>query len=580
MSYRIVTPRPIRRAGLDYDGHSFILSNATYVKSSIEDQAAGSWNKKRGVFVIPGYIVYGRAVLEIFGGYQSVEEFQVGGLDITAAAVAALDVNPQALPISADVTAYNVFKEMMYFFQQETVIQLTDGPKATGLVALSPGLGKTIVALVAARMLRLERVLIVAPKPLLRSWENEAMKFFKEIWFERRHGQVPVHGWNLANYDTVVDKVITDKRGKVVGLGDRLQAYMAVPWDLVILDESVLVKNRDSHRFKGMLALRKAFPKKEKHWWELSGYPATKYADDLWAQLHLQDPKGFASYWRFAQRFCYVEQDVWGTKITGTRQNTDIIGDLADVMFVRNQKDVLDQLPEEIHQLVEVELTPKQRKAYDEMSESFETELESGQLIKAPIVLAQLIRLQEITGNLANVGGDDESAKADAIEEMLRARSFDFPALIWTQWLPGADALWKRLCKVSTKQDGQLTIEWIHGAHSRRQDIDNEEKFEAYKAGNIDILILAMPVGKMGHNLQMTRTVIYHDKSWFADDIVQSMKRVKRMGLDHRPVVITVKAPGTTDDLIEDNLSGKFVGISKVANDDLAAMLRHLRGGR
>jgi SNF2 family DNA or RNA helicase len=569
MSYKITVPRRVAQSYLDYDGKNFLLFNPPYNREALSDLAAGSWNAKRGCFVLPGYIVYARTVVELFPELQLTDVAEAALLGPTSYR------DWEVVTLDARTTkAFEIYQNDFYPYQRDADDWLIQGPKATGLVALSPGLGKTIVALVAARLLELQKVLIVAPKPLLRSWENEAMKFFGEVWFERRHGQVPVFGWNLTNYDTVVDKVIVDKKGKVVGYGERLKAYMAVDWDLVILDESVLVKNRNSHRYKGMLAIRKAFPKKEKHWWELSGYPVTKYSDDLWAQLHLQDPKGFSSYWRFTNRFCYVEQDVWGTKVTGSRQNVDIIGDLKDVMFVRNQKDVLADLPEEIPELVEVELTPKQAKAYEEMETSFITTLESGKEIKAPIVLSQLIRLQQIAGNLANIGGTDESIKADTIAEMLEARSFAMPALIWTQWLPGAEALFARLWKSG------LRVAWIHGATSKLEDSYNESTFENYKAGQIDILILAMPVGKMGHNLQVTRTVIYHEKTWFADDYVQSMKRVKRMGLDHRPVVITIKAIGTVDQLVEDNLSGKFVGISKVANDDLAAMLRHLRGGR
>lgn len=567
MSYVVTTASRLSQEQLDYDGENFLLSNVRYNREAVQDLAAGSWNEKRGLFVLPGYIIYALTAIELFPDLQ-----------VTKAADDAITFDSSFKEPSVwNTYIKEVLETTLYDFQKEAVGWLVDGPKATGLVALSPGLGKTVVALTAARLLfdlQLAKVLIVAPKSLLRSWENEAMKFFGEVWFERRHGQVPFAGWNLTNYDTVVDKVEVDKKGKVISYGSRLEAYLAVDWDLVILDESVLVKNRDSHRFKGMLALRKSFPKKAKRWWELSGYPVTKYADDLWAQLHLQDPKGFSSYWRLTNRVCYVEQDVWGTKVTGTRQNIDIVGDLRDVMFVRNQKDVLDQLPEEIPQLVEVELRPKQAKAYNEMEADFITTLESGKEIKAPIVLSQLIRLQQITSNMINIAGPDESIKADVIEEMVETRSIEFPALIWTQWLPGAEALFGRLWKSGLK------IAWIHGATSKMEDRYNELTFENYKAGLLDILILAMPVGKMGHNLQVTRTVIYHDKTWFADDYVQSMKRVKRMGLDHRPVVITIKAVGTVDQLVEDNLGGKFVGISKVSNDDLAAMLRHLRGGQ
>jgi SNF2 family DNA or RNA helicase len=587
MSYRITIPRKITTV-LDFDGDNFIL-HAPFSKDSwIGDLAAGSWDKKLSFWKLPPYLIYAQTVVE-----------QLPDLEISEAASDALSMSDElaAEPVGGgwDPILKLVYQQL-YWFQRQAVYRLIHGPHTTSLIALSPGLGKTVVALTAARLLGLKKVLIVAPKSLLRSWENEEDKWFGDTAMERRHGLPPSEQWwTLTNYDTVVDKVVVDKRGKVVDLGPRLKQYMAVDWDLVILDESVLVKNRHSHRYLGLLELRKAFPKKQKHWWELSGYPVTKYADDLWAQLHLQDPRGFNSYWRFTNRVCYVTQDVWGTEVTGTRQNVDIIGNLKDVMFVRNQKDVLDQLPEEIPQLIEVELRPKQLKAYDEMATDFITTLESGREIKAPIVLSQLIRLQQITSNLVNIAGpgdepkkgtkyidpNDESIKADVIVELYETRAFDTPTIIWTQWLPGADALWRRLSESARKhKDDRHRIEWIHGATSKRDDADNEEKFEAYKAGNIDILILAMPVGKMGHNLQMTHTVIYHDKTWFADDYVQSMRRVKRMGLDHRPVVITIKAVGTVDQLVEDNLSGKFPGISKVSNDDLATMLRHLRGGQ
>ena len=588
MSYRITVPRKVTTA-LDYDGTHFIL-HAPFTKDSwINELAAGSWDKKQLFWKLPPYVIYARTVLE-----------QMPDISVSPEAQTALESSnmvphiEQVLKALADHgrlddAAVQVYAETLFPYQRDAVNRLVIGPKHTGMGAIFPGGGKTIVTLVAARLLSIMRVLIIAPKPLLRSWENEAVKFFGENWLNRCAGEGPTsEGWVLTNYDTVVEVEMEVKNGrktkKVAGYGPRLKQYLAVDWDLVVLDESVLVKNRNSQRFKGMLALRKAFPKRlDKRWWELSGSPTTRYADDLWAQFHLQDPEGFSSYWRFTNRVCYVVQDVWGTQITGTRGNVDIAGDLKDVMFVVNQKDVLPDLPEEIPQLVEVQLTPKQVKAYREMNDDFVTTLESGEEVWAArkgrdqIILSKLIRLQQITSNLLNIGGTDESAKADAIVDMLRARSFAMPALIWTNWKPGAHALWKRLGALTNKVDGPVSVEYVCGDFS---DSDNEEKLEAYKAGGIDILIIAMPIGKYGHNLQMTRTAIYHDKTWIADDYVQSMWRVRRRGLEHRPVVITLKATETTDELIEDNLSGKFPGIAKVTNADLAAMLRHLRGGQ
>jgi SNF2-related domain/Helicase conserved C-terminal domain len=582
LSYRITVPRKVTTA-LDFDGAHFIL-HAPFTKDSwINELAAGSWDKKQNFWKLPPYVVYARTVLE------QMPDVSVSP-DAVAWLAADLKVNlvEMLTALSArgllDSTAMQVYDDVLFPYQRGAVDRLVVGLKDTNLGAIFPGGGKTVVTLVAARLLVLRRVLIIAPKPLLRSWENEAWKFFGENWMTRCAGEPPAaDGWVLTNYETVVGSTLHGKNGQPDQARGHAAAYRAVDWDLVVLDESVLVKNRNTKRFKEMLKLRKSFPRHaDKRWWELSGSPTTRYADDLWAQLHLQDPKGFSSYWRFANRFCYVTQDVWGTEITGTRGNADIAGDLKDVMFVVSQKDVLPDLPEEIPQLVEVTLTPKQLKAYREMNDDFVTTLESGEQVWAArkgreqIILSKLIRLQQITSNLLNIGGTDESAKADAIVDMLQARSFAMPALIWTNWKQGAHALWKRLSAVSNRVDGQITVEYVSGDF---KDSDNEEKFEAYKAGNIDILIVSLPVGKFGHNLQMTRTSIYHDKTWFADDYVQSMKRVKRLGLEHRPVVITLKAQSTVDQLIEDNLSGKFPGIAKVSNEDLAAMLRHLRGG-
>jgi SNF2 family DNA or RNA helicase len=306
----------------------------------------------------------------------------------------------------------------------------------------------------------------------------------------------------------------------------------------------------------------------------LSGSPVKKLPDDLWAQMHLLYPDDFRSYWRFTKRYVYTDEGVWGVELKEARSDRNASDDLKDLQFVRNQKDVLKDLPEAIPQLVPVTLEGPQLKAYQEMNGGFVTTLEGGKRIEAPIVLSQLIRLQQFTSNLINVGGEDVSAKADALVQLLDARSFEFPALVWTNWVPGAEALLKRLKKVAP----ELRIEWIHGASGKKEEEHNEQTFLDYKAGKIHVLVLALPVGKFGHNLQNTKTVVYYDKTWMGDDFIQSMHRVIRIGLEHRPVVITLKAINTTDEMIELNIAGKLPSISQISHADLAAMLRALTG--
>ena len=79
--------------------------------------------------------------------------------------------------------------------------------------------------------------------------------------------------------------------------------------------------------------------------WLLSGNPVTRYADDLWSQLHLVWPKAFPSYWRFAKRYCVVEETPWGDKVVATRRTRDVMEENSDLVVVTNQEEVLE-LPE------------------------------------------------------------------------------------------------------------------------------------------------------------------------------------------------------------------------------------------
>lgn len=432
-----------------------------------------------------------------------------------------------------------------------------------GLEALSPGLGKTAVSLIAADMLDLTNVLIVAPLSLLRTWEKETKKWTHRV-LERRWGSPPpsadamkgakakgTYNWIVTNYDTVVRDV----------------EYRRRIWDLVIFDESVLLKNRKTKRF----ASAKELVQFSRRVWLLSGSPTSKYADDLWGQLHLIDQNGWPSYWRFVSRCCYVEESVWGKKIVGTKPSINFPTEFSDIMFVRNQKDVLPDLPDMLFDPIEVDLRIDQIKAHRELVEGMVENLETGEEMKVPEKIAQLTRMQQVTSNLCNMGPEwnDSSGKVDMIMEMIENDAVEFPIIIWTHWIPGANSLTSRL-----KSDFKsLRVGQVNG----RMDASvNEDTFERFKDGRLDVLVLALGVGKFGHTLVNARTVVYLDKTWDADAYNQSLHRVKRIGLTHSPRIISLNASGTVDDIVEANLVGKLGSIAKVSNADLKMMLKSL----
>lgn len=467
--------------------------------------------------------------------------------------------------------------EEFYPFQREAVAYLVSNPHGS-LLNVSPGLGKTAIAVVASQACSVSTgVLIVAPASLLATWWRQIEKWWQadedepgpEI--EISHGNEPLFGayYTITSYDT---------------LAQHQDWFTGHAWDLVILDESVLIKTRDTQRYLGIkggtkkvtrqkqeVVLRFPGLKKAGKFWLLSGNPTTRYADDLWTQLHLTYPKGLPSYWRFARRVCVFEDNIWaktGESIVGTRESRDITWEYGDLMLTINQEDVLPDLPEYLYDPIEVDLTPKQLKHYQTMLRDFLIELDTGDEMAADNKLAQLVRLQQITSGLANIEGlGTDSAKADVLLELIEAQRWEFPMIVWSHWRGGARDLLGRLSAQ------RLNAEWVSGEDTPRV---RDRKLEAYKAGDTDVLVLSLGVGKFGHTLTNTRTVVYLDKTWAADDYIQSLRRVRRIGLTWRPVLATLHVPRSVEELVEANLAGKMPSLAKVTNSQLKELLKGL----
>jgi SNF2 family DNA or RNA helicase len=454
----------------------------------------------------------------------------------------------------------------LYDWQVEAARRLVSIPRGQ-LLCASPGLGKTAMAVCAAdAACPDDQVVVVSPASLLKTWEREIRK-----WCVRDATTVVISGpkpdwdavraarWLVISWDTFA----------------RHQDWFAGRWPLWVLDESVLAKSRRSTRSMAMRGgtrkTRKGGEVKVRKWvnlrksvdrvWLLSGSPTTRHADDLWAQLNLIWPRAYPSYWRFAERYCHVEETVWAKVVTGDRRDRDAARDSSDLMTVINQEDVLD-LPEYLFEAIDVDLTPRQRRAYDEMTRDFIAQLDSGDVLVAQSRISQLLRLQQIASYW-----EGESSKHDAVVDLIAAGAYEPPYLLWTHWRDGADALARRL------EATGLRVAHAHGGMSATA---KDSAIEDYKRGAIDALVLSVGVGKFGHTLVNTSTVFYIDKTFNADDYTQSLRRVRRIGLEHRPVVVTVRAPGTTDELVELNLEGKVGSIARITNADLRELIAGL----
>lgn len=437
----------------------------------------------------------------------------------------------------------------LYKYQMDAVQFLVDSPHHGSILALSPGLGKTLTAITAADVSKAQRILVVCPLSLIPTWKAEIYKWSGRD-AEDCHRSVPAAfnlGWHITNYETVVT---------------RRDAFRNLKFDLIIVDESIMVKNRNSLRSRAIQMLSR----NTKKIWLLSGSPVSKYADDLYMQLNIIEPGTFRSYWRFAGTYCFIEKTIWGDKVSGTRPNIDFRKEFKDLMFVRSQKEVLSELPDLLHENYDLEMGPDQSRMYKAMAKDFTVQLEDGTLTAAT-KLTQLIRLQQIVSCPETIVAGTSSCKMEMIQTLIKTETLPMPAIIWVNFKATADNLYAML----KESHPELRTAKVTGDDAERGPV-----FESFQKGELDILILSLGVGKFGLTLTTAQSAVYYDRTFDGDAYVQSMARIHRIGLDHSPVVITLRVPKTTDELIEMNLSGKLRSIHAISNNDLATLMKGL----
>lgn len=526
------------------DGSRFFRFSPRLLPALEVKEIGGRWEESTRTWRLPGVVASIESLRRLYGADTFDLDERSRELDESEWGFPDKGSNwGEDLPLSV--------KKSLLGYQSRAVDYLLSSPHHGSLLALSPGLGKTLVAMTYAWALGAKRVLVISPLSLVDNWISELKKWFG-ISGTKCHGKPPSEtGWTVTNYDTPA----------------RRSEEYEQDWDLVICDESILLKNHTTKRWR---VVRNIF-RKAKKGLLLSGLPTSRYADDLYGQLALLSPESWTSYWRFAHQYCYVVDSRWGTQISGTRTDRNLQKELRDFYYVVNQKDVLD-LPKLRFETLKVSLLPEQARFYDDLVRRFVAQLDDE---TAPMTvtnrLTQLIRLQQCVSTPRNFGPEwpIESGKLSLLLELLDLKYLPLPTIVWTHWQETNNVLAQFL---KSQFSNDLRVARLTSENSSQAG----DVVSAFQKGQTDVLLMALSVGKYGHTLTRANSMVYYDKSWDADAYFQSVSRVHRLGLDHPTAVISLLCPGTVDEIVESNLTGKAVSIAHISNFDLAELLRSL----
>lgn len=473
-------------------------------------------------------------------------------------------------------------------FQTEDVVKLKS--KRSRLIGNDPGTGKTYEG-IALDLANREKdghpkvvvpshpkTLVICPKTVLGVWDQHLMDLTEEDVYlldPKRRGRFVADalnprndGYFICNWDSL-----------------RLMPELArVEWFHIIGDEIHRAKNRKAQVFRALKRLRTTYKT------GMSGTPADDKPQDLWAILNWLWPNYYTSFWKFVDAYCEMDVDV----NTGYRKfagvNTERIPHLRKQMepwFVRRRKeDVLPDLPNKYYSRITVELTPKQRRAYDQMRktmiawvEAHKEELDREDPVIAQAAVVQLIRLQQYAdgyvvprldadgnhmwivkhkGHRAKEGTPcpvnpetgrvecktvylfdviDPSSKLDVVMELLEDRS-DEQIIIFSQFKSVIRLLASRLEKA------QVPYGMVTGDVKAQ---DRTDQVAAFQRGDLRVFVGTIGAAREGITLTASSTVVFIDRAWSPSQNTQAEDRAHRIGQQEAVQVIDIVAKNTVD---------------------------------
>lgn len=385
------------------------------------------------------------------------------------------------------------------------------------LLADDMGLGKSLQALTVfgIDVVRgwASKCLIVCPVTLKSNWFDEIEKF-------TRFPCVLLDGTPMQRNKQLLEfggingpKILIVNYEQVSAHKDTLNAFK---FDVAIFDEAHYLKNPSAKRTKACLDVysRRSFM--------LSGTPMLNHVDELWSILHRIDPAGYPKYWNFKSRYCVFGG--WKDKqIVGVKNEKELTERLQNVQLRRLKSEVLD-LPDV--QIIErrVNLTPEQRKLYDEVNDELRLP-RVGQASPDDIenALTKFLRLKQICGTTFPFLTEDHSSKLDlAITDDLELLDNGHRVVVFTQFRP------VQACYIERMQKWDVPIWELNGdvKKSDRQNLIKEWGMSAEPG----VLVCMLQVAGLGLNMTASRHGSFLDKLFVPGLNQQAIDRLHRIG--------------------------------------------------
>jgi superfamily II DNA or RNA helicase len=391
-----------------------------------------------------------------------------------------------------------------------------------GILADDMGLGKTLQALAFichARDLDPDSgpFLVVAPTSVVSNWIAEAARFAPGLRAEAITDTLARSGRTMTEVATAEVVVTTYTLFRLDA-----EAYRAVPWAGLILDEAQYVKNHQAKTYRCVRELEAPFKL------AITGTPMENNLMELWSLLSITAPGLFPDPKRFAEQYARpIERG-------GDREQlARLRGRIKPLVKRRTKELVAADLPAKQEQTLEVDLHPRHRKLYDTHLQR-ERQRILGLLDDFDrnrfTILRSITLLRQLSLHPGLLDGDHDNvpcAKLGALVEQLGdVIGGGHRALVFSQFTGF-------LAKVRECLDADGIAYCYLDGRTRRRD----RVLERFKEGDDPVFLISLKAGGFGLNLTEADYCFLLDPWWNPATEAQAIDRTHRIG-QTRPVMV------------------------------------------
>ena len=425
---------------------------------------------------------------------------------------------------------------------------------------------------------KIDTAIIVAPKGVYRNWQISEIPAHLREDIEHE-----VYVWNPnpnKNQQKHLEEGVKERKKlrilliNVEGFATtKVRKYMEMfvrgSSFLLAVDESTTIKNPKAKRTKALVAIGKSASFRR----ILTGSPVTKSPMDLYSQCGFMDTGllGHDSYYSFQGRYAITRTQRMGShsfqQIVGYR-NLEELSTKLDSFSYRVTKDEALDLPAKIYTVREVNLNDKQREYYMSLKKAAIVLLGDGELVSAPAVMTQLLRLQQVLcGHLKTDDGDLVEFKTNRITALLETvEEMSGKIIIWSRFRYDIIKITEELKKV---YGCDSTVNYFGDT----SDSDRQAAIRRFQFEDARFFVANPQTAGFGLTLTAATNVIYYANDFNLETRIQSEDRCHRIGQHHPVTYVDLVTRGSIDEYIVRSLRAKIDLSAKTLGEEVRQWL-------